>query len=202
MVGGDRPGRRDNLEVLNKSGIVLTCSIWEAYVEDLIEEVVEHYVTHVADATALPTDVQERVAKELAAESDMTAMWKLAGDGWKTYLRDRLKAYAAQRNSGMNTPKAAPVDKLFLGAVGIAHVTSAWSWSNMQPPRAAEKLDALVTLRGDIAHRGTGARRVHKANVLDYGAHVQGLVMTTDKHVNAAVAAQIGVALFTTDPSD
>jgi len=52
-VGGDAPGRRFGLEVLNKSAIVLITAIWEAYCEDLASEAVKHIVTHAKGAEAL-----------------------------------------------------------------------------------------------------------------------------------------------------
>jgi hypothetical protein len=62
--GGDEPGRRVGLEVLNKSAIVLLCAIWEAYVEDLATEVIDHYVTHVGEVSAsFPSDYGSRSTK-------------------------------------------------------------------------------------------------------------------------------------------
>jgi hypothetical protein len=46
--GGTGAGYRHQLEVLNKSAIVLLCAIWEAYCEDLAAEAVEHIVAHAA----------------------------------------------------------------------------------------------------------------------------------------------------------
>lgn len=42
--GGAARGRRYDLEVLNKSAIVLISSYWEAYCEDLAEETLEHII--------------------------------------------------------------------------------------------------------------------------------------------------------------
>ena len=44
-IGGNAPGRRAGLEVLNKSAIVLITAIWEAYCEDISAEALEHIVT-------------------------------------------------------------------------------------------------------------------------------------------------------------
>ena len=46
-------GRR-NLEVLNKSAIVLLCAIWEAYCEDLADEALRHLLAYSRDYSALP----------------------------------------------------------------------------------------------------------------------------------------------------
>jgi hypothetical protein len=149
LMGGGGPGRRIGLEVLNKSGVVLTCAIWEAYVEDVAAEVIEHYVDHLKDVNRLPKDLRLRVAKEL----DGADIWKLAGRGWKQELRNRLKGLQAQRNTALNTPKAAYVEGFFTQALGITGVTSCWAWRRMSNASAKAKLDRYVTLRGDIAHR-------------------------------------------------
>lgn len=85
QIGGEDPGRRVGLEVLNKSAIVLMCAIWEACVEDLVTEVVEHYITELKNPKKLPKQLREQVAKELIDESDRAAIlearWgRLEGD--------------------------------------------------------------------------------------------------------------------------
>lgn len=197
QVSGGGPGRPVGLEVLNKGAIVLTCSIWEAYVEDLASEVIEHYVNHVSDVSKLPKDLRERVAKELREASNKSAPWKLAGEGWKTELKNRLKAFAAQRNTGLNTPKTKYVKDFFATAIGVDDVPSHWSWAGMSAERAGRKLDELVTLRGDIAHRGTAsAGGVRKSRVTALNNHVERLADATDTYVNAQVEQSTGTPLF------
>ena len=53
-VGGDKAGRKWGLEVLNKSGVVLICSFWEAYCEDLAAECLRHLVDNAKGADVLP----------------------------------------------------------------------------------------------------------------------------------------------------
>lgn len=192
LVGGEGPGRRTGLEVLNKSGIVLTCAIWEAYVEDLASEVVQHYVHHLSDVNKLPKDLRQRVAKELEGP----AVWKLAGDGWKQELRNRLKALEAKRNTALNTPKADYVERFFVEALGIGGVTSRWAWRKMANDSAKKKLDDYVTLRGDIAHRGSAAAGVKKSAVKGFRNHVERLVELTDEYVNDEVEQIVGAPLY------
>jgi hypothetical protein len=195
--GGDEPGRRVGLEVLNKSAIVLLCAVWEAYVEDLATEVIDHYVTHVGEVSKLPKRLPEQVHKELTDQSS-TASWKLAGDGWRAHLRNRLNAFEAQRNTGLNTPKASYVQHFFATAVGVTDVPAHWSWSGMAADKAQAKLDRLVTLRGDIAHRGsTSAGGVRKGTVTDPRSFIRRLVEATDGYVCREVDRATGVPLFT-----
>ena len=63
--GGIGRGRRYELEVLNKSAIVLITSFWEAYCEDIAAEALEHLITHAKSADVLPKELRKRIAKEL-----------------------------------------------------------------------------------------------------------------------------------------
>ena len=66
-------------------------------------------------------------------------------------------------------------------------MSRAWYWAGMSANNAAEKLDRYVTLRGEIAHRGTPVRSVPKNQVVDYYTHVKRLVAKTDQRVNKLV---------------
>src|SRR5689334_11482036 len=76
------PGRKHNVEVLHKSGIVLLVACWEAYIEDLASGALEHMIARSKNHDVFPQSVLERVA---SAHSGVKA-WDLAGDGWKTAL--------------------------------------------------------------------------------------------------------------------
>lgn len=195
-LAGDTPGRKHGVEVLNKSGVVLTCAIWEAYCEDLAAEAVEHLVKHAADPSALPKDLQKRIAAEMKSAKNQLAMWNLAGDGWRKVLGTRLKAFQEQRNRKLNTPKAANIEALFAEAVGLPKVSGAWSWKGMSAKSARKKLDDYVTLRGAVAHRARAAGSVKKADVEGFLNHAERLVEKTDDHVSGEIAAACGVPLF------
>jgi hypothetical protein len=64
-IGGSGRGRRWNLEVLHKAAIVLTCSIWEAFVEDLINEAVGHIAQHLSTPDKLPKHLKQQIAKQI-----------------------------------------------------------------------------------------------------------------------------------------
>ena len=155
-LAGDAPGRKRGVEVLNKSAIVLMCAVWEAYCEDLAAEAVEHLVDHAEDATALPEALLKTIAAELESDKNDLAIWRLAGDGWKTILRSRLADITKRRNRSLNTPKSANIDALFEEAVGLAKVSASWQWRNVTAAKARTKLDGYVNQRGDVAHRLAG----------------------------------------------
>jgi hypothetical protein len=83
-IGGTGPGRRRNLESLNKSAIVLTCAFWEAFVEDLASESLRHLAEHAESPSMLPLDLRKSVVKAILRNQknkNELAPWDLAGDG-------------------------------------------------------------------------------------------------------------------------
>ena len=195
-IGGTDPGRRCGLEVLNKSAIVLITAVWEAYCEDLAAEALEHVVAHTQDVARLPKGLRQLVATELKAAPHELAVWDLAGDGWREVLRARLSTLQAERNRDLNTPKSAQIDRLFEQALAIPSVSSSWYWPGMSSEQARKKLDRLVSLRGDIAHRGKSVKSVKKVTVNDHYAHVKRLVGKTGGRVGSAVHKATGKKLF------
>jgi hypothetical protein len=183
-IGGDGDGRRWNLEVLNKSAIVLITAVWEAYCEDVIAEGLQHLVTHASSPEALPKELRKKIAEELSAEQHGLTVWNLAGEGWRDVLKARMVGFAKERNRKFNTPKSRPINNLFLNGIGIKAISSSWVWQGMSKESAEAKLDKFVELRGSVAHRGASSESVHKKHVRDYYEHVKRLVETTDATVN------------------
>lgn len=195
--GGTSPGRRYRLEVLNKSAIVLITSFWEAYCEDIAAEGLEHIVKYSNTSDALPKEIKQMIAKELKTDLNELSVWSLTGDGWKAILQDRLQRFQDQRNKRLNTPKTQNIDKLFLYALGMPHVSSSWTWAKkMTVARAREKLDKYVTLRGEIAHRGKAAQSVTKAQADDYFNFIKTLASKTGGAVNSHVRKLTGRPLW------
>lgn len=64
-AGGSGRGRRRDLEVLNKSAIVLITSFWEAYCEDIAAEGLEHILTKANSSEDLPLEIRKIISKEL-----------------------------------------------------------------------------------------------------------------------------------------
>jgi hypothetical protein len=195
VVGGPARGKRVGLEVLNKSAIVLITAIWEAYCEDLASEALQHIVTRARTADALSKHIKQLIARELKEAPNQIAVWNLAGDGWRQLMRNRLQDLRDKRNRQLNTPKADQIDALFYEAIGLDDVSKAWHWRRMSIARARGKLDDYVTLRGDIAHRGSAAASCHKSQVVNYFGHVKTLVAKTAGEVNRFVSDATGKTL-------
>jgi hypothetical protein len=196
--GGVQPGRRFGLEVLNKSAIVLITSFWEAYCEDVAAEGLNHIVEKASTSDQLPVDLRKLIAKDLKADVHDLRVWDLAGDGWRKVLGGRLDILREARNRKLNTPKTQNINELFASALGIREVSAAWHWpKKMTATRASRKLDKYVTLRGEIAHRGSASKSVTKTQVKDYYEFVQKIGSKTGGQVNSHVKRITGTPLWT-----
>ncbi len=196
LVGGTDAGRRYDLEVLNKSAIVLTTACWEAYCEDIAAEALDHMVKYSKNSEKLPRELKKSIAKELENHDNALAVWEIADGKWKGYLSKRLKDLQEKRNRKLNTPKTVQIDQLFLDAVGIEKVSKSWYWSGMSVVKATKKLDSLVTLRGSIAHRGSSSESVKKTHVKSYRDFIERLASKTGGRVNSHVREVTGKPLW------
>lgn len=201
-AGGGAKGRRFGLEVLNKSAIVLLTSFWEAYCEDIAAEALEHVVGHAPSADKLPEELKKLIAKELKQNADALVIWKVADGGWREVLKSRLASMQIERNWQWNTPKSGYIDQLFHSALGIPRISDKWRWKRIPPDNARAKLDKYVKLRGAIAHRGSAASSVTKANVTDYFGVLKRLVARTGGTVRAHVRTITSNPLWNSDEAD
>jgi len=191
-VAGTTRGGKHNVEVLNKSGIVLLVACWEAFVEDLAEVAFRLLLRRASAPTAFPTKVLTLASKRLRDDKDERRVWELAGDGWKTVLRS-YQAQVLRRHIGkLNTPKPDQIDELFRELLGIEAVSRSWSWHKCRPVKARARLNRLVTLRGAIAHRVNAPRSVQKRDVVAAIALVERLATTTHNAVDRALEARLG----------
>lgn len=195
--GGSGRGRRHDLEVLNKSAIVLITSYWEAYCEDIAEEGLELIVNHAKTADVLPKEIKKHLAKKLKNDPNELAIWSISDDKWRSELRANLKTLKEERNRKLNTPKYTNIDALFEAAIGLPSVSMKWVWSKkLTAQKARSKLDKFVELRGEIAHRGKTTTSVTKAQVVDYLNFIKKAAGKTGGEVNKHVLKITGKKLF------
>ena len=184
------------LEVLFRSSVVLMVSHWEAYIEDIVAEAVEHLVKHVSEPQHLPKEIRKIVSKEIQQSNDELAMWQLAQEGWRTYLKGRLIKHQENRNRSFNTPKAAATAEFISSVLGLANVTSSWAWAGVTSDDATKRLDELVKIRGQIAHRGRVTQKLNKKFVEDHLDLLRRLVSKTGGRINAHLKKVTGSGLF------
>lgn len=103
------PGRKQQVQILHKSAIVLLVACWEAYIEDLARETLIQMINQANDPKVFPKNVLQIVA---STQSGMSA-WKLAGNGWQNVLHGNLTRVLSKTTGQLNTPKTAQTNKLF-----------------------------------------------------------------------------------------
>ena len=186
----------EGIDVLFRSAVVLMVSHWEAYVEDICHEGLDHMVAHLTDPKKLPKELKKQAAKELKASQNEIAVWDLAGDRWKEYMRHRIAASWDARQRSFNTPKAANTREFIKLILGIEDIGRAWSFDGKKSSKVANQLDRLVAIRGEIAHRGRSHQEIDSEFVTDHTQFLRRLVAKTGGRINRHLKHVTGVPLF------
>lgn len=191
---GDTPGRKYKLHVLNKSAIIMTCSCWEAFVEDIAIEAAKKLSQHLPDPKDVPKAVIDCLAKNILGNKDTKKLWDVFTLGWKEAIVSNAKFVTREKNGfGLNNPKSVPVRDVMRSCLGLEDVCSFWYWKGMSRKKAAEKLDAMVVRRGEFAHHNPNAQNVSKAECLNFMNHVSGVVDCTEWAINKHLEDLTGV---------
>ena len=98
---------------------------------------------------------------------------EFAGDGWKNVLVTHAKDLCR----AINTPKAGPINELYLRATGLDALSDSWSCGK-------EKINHFVSVRGDIAHRGRHADYIKILELQNYRALVDATAVECDNAVS------------------
>jgi hypothetical protein len=173
------------LDVLFRSAVVLLVSSWEAYIEDICSEALEHLVTHATDASSLPKSIKQQIASELKSSKNESDVWKIADGGWRELLRSRLASMKEGRDRGFNSPKSQQTSDFFKNSIGIDDIQRSWAIDLLEPKDASNKLDALVALRGEIAHRGRIKEELDIEFISSHLKFIKKLASKTDETVSS-----------------
>lgn len=188
----DRPKFRRNLEVLNKSGIVLLVACWESFVEDLASHSFDFMLSNATKPNVFPTKVLTRSSKVFWDSKDERGVWALADVGWRTVLTSHKSRILQDYIGSFNTPRSAQVDALFEMLIGFKNSSSHWHWKNMSNNQAKKKLGDLITLRGAIAHRVSASKSVTRRSFLDYCIFISRVGMITSNTLRDFVHKRVG----------
>lgn len=155
QTGTGRPDPR--FEVLKRTGVILTITAWETFVEDVLTA----EFTKQLDQSKAPGDVQSvfnlvaqkwqaRIRGDGRDSPKPPTFVQWTGDNWKHLLKENFENDIAS----LNTPNSQNTRKLFKRYLGF-DVTSDWRWPGMSSETACSRLDALIELRGELVHRGS-----------------------------------------------
>lgn len=144
-----------NLEVFKRSGIIVLVTAWESFIEDILLL----YVGQKLDRSSSPLEMQK--AFNAIAHSWYEAIlnkhdnhpkpkdfinW--TGDKWKDIVRKKLLEDLAN----LNSPKSENIGDLSKRYLG-EDITVHWVWAGTTSKKACQKLDEIIELRGELAHR-------------------------------------------------
>jgi hypothetical protein len=174
--GGGRGRPRRDVDVINRAAMVLIASVWEAFCEDLLLEAASAMARDCPTYEQLPSTLQGRIGREMAAAKDDRAPWRLAGDGWRTVVVE----HGARQIEALNTPKTKQVKQLFEQGLGLADITARWCWAGASKQWVAKRLDHCISVRGQIAHRVRDIVPVRKQHTQTFFAHVERLAELSD----------------------
>jgi hypothetical protein len=168
LTGPGRPVAAPGIDPLLRACVSLCYTAWEVYVEEALRETVEDLLGRLK-ADDLPPALREWVST--AAKSDP---WSFAGTGWKQVIRDQLtrRIDGVGGKYGFNTASPDNVIALYKQVLGFEPLT-AISWQSYANDKVLSSLGDLVSLRGEIVHRGTTPGGLDIQAVRDWIAFVE-----------------------------
>jgi hypothetical protein len=191
-LSGTGPGRRHKLEILNKSGVVLLVACWEAFVEDLATAAFDVMLAKATSHTVFPSKVLAMAAKPLRESNDEREVWRLADAGWKTVLQNHRASVIKRLVGDLNTPRPTQVDSLFEELIGLRKISTLWHWHGTTATQAAARLNRMVTVRGDIAHRVKASAAVRKQDVNNGALFISRLAAKSSNAVRQHLFDRLG----------
>jgi hypothetical protein len=191
-MSGKGPGYKHNVEVLNKSAIVLLVACWESFVEDVAETAFSILLRRARKYDLFAARVRSDAAKPLKEAKDERAVWKLAGDGWRSVLKDYKVSLLEKYIGKLNTQRPSQVDAIYDSLLGIRSISSYWRWQHTTADNSRRKLDDLIDLRGSIAHRVEARYKVGKNDVRDYIDFINRIAAITSNAARSPVLGKTG----------
>lgn len=188
QLTGNGPGRRYDVQVLNKSAILLIVATWESFIESLVLTSASFLVDHLNDISQVPKDPKSAISHRLKSDKHNEAVWLLAGNGWK----EQLTVEANERIGRLHTPAAHNIDHLFCNTLGISRLSSHWHWPGGTNTNVVRRLQSLLDLRHEIAHGVKTSRSVTKKYVQDSNIFVIRLAAISSNQLRGHLHAITG----------
>ena len=192
LVASTVSGRANSLQVINKSSIVLLTACWEAFIEDLATSSFDWLLSQCREPTSFPAKVRTRASSNIRQDKNELAVWELAGNGWKNVLRSHRDETIQTATGNFNTPKTRQIDLLYESLLGLTAISSTWKWPSMTAEKSRDKLEKLVVIRGNIAHRVRHDDLVRRPELEGYMAFVSRLAVLTHHAVVKHLIAHTG----------
>jgi hypothetical protein len=168
QLTGSGPGPRYDVQVLNKSGVLMIVATWESFIESLVLTSSNFLAAQIKEPHQIPKSPKSAISNRLKADKHNDSVWLLAGEGWK----NQLTSHAKEKMSRLHAPTAENVDALFSSTLGFDRLSSHWYWPGCTNSSVIRRLDSLLELRHEIAHGVKTSRSVTKKYVQDSNTFV------------------------------
>jgi len=172
IFSGGTPGKK-KLGYLTRSGVVMLCAAWEFFNEELLLESIDIINKRNISIHDLPIEVQKTISNKVKKDANEIKPIELAGEGWRTVWKN----VADEETQTLNTPKRDKLNLLFNKYLGILRVSH--FWKNFTP----QEIDAFVSVRGDIAHKGRKAKYVRIGKLKEYFDMIKLTAIDSDSFV-------------------
>jgi hypothetical protein len=177
-----RPSRQ--LEVLKRAAVIVSVTAWESFIEDAIRV----YGMYRLEMAKTPNDVSAWFNSVAQAwlqghpQPPKIAIW--TGSQWKELLKRKLESDLQTLNTA-SPDNIKSLSKLYVGS----NVCESWKWTRTSAKNAAQQLDDLIVLRGELVHRSLAyiqhhpvsspGRRAQRQHVVDGIRLLKNLVRCT-----------------------
>ena len=186
---GQKSGRF-KLDHLTKSALVILCSAWEVYVEEVTEECM---ATILSQCNSFKDDRLKHLHASLRDKAEAIFAEKKQGvlseramemieKSWDENVSDFLNESLAK----FNTPKSADITKLFKQFLGLPTGKipwvegHCWDYQFDKEIKKGPYINDMVSRRGSIAHASGAAISLHKAEIDEYCEVVKRQVLKID----------------------
>ena len=96
----------------------------------------------------------------------------------------------------LNSPRPKQVDELFENLIGLRAISKFWKWQGTSNKRVLDRLDKLITLRSEIAHRVSTGTSVRKSQVDDARDLIGHLSALSSNQVSDHLEEITGISAF------
>lgn len=165
-------GGRRGLGHLTRSGVLILCAAWELYVEEVLVEGVEYFIVKFDSPDQLPNPAKKELSAFVKKSKHELKPLELAGDGWESLYRNHAKETA----SAFHAPKSSNLNLLFRNFLGVDDFSRWWSLGHRE-------IDNFVSIRGEVAHKGSDARYVNINDLKGYLLKVKQTAIEVDNEL-------------------
>lgn len=181
-LNGTGRGRR-GLGHLTRGGVLLLCAAWERYTESVLVESATYLQRHLPSRTAMPPNVAQKVLNYANRNDNSWTAAQANGPTWGNIYVE----YVQRQTGALNTPKYDNLKGLFANCLGVSDVATFWS-------RPSKEITDFVSLRGEVAHRGSFSAYVTIANLKTLEVSTKAFAAETDNETARHLKALSGAA--------